>query len=99
MGKSDDGMFSLKVSLPSLRLRITVWFLFYYICQNSKRIFFLSYFSGERGSGKSEASKQIMRHLTCRSGSSRPIFDSKFKHVSHWFQLETMMGSEKPDCK
>nr|XP_005904392.1 PREDICTED: unconventional myosin-XVI [Bos mutus] len=37
--------------------------------------------SGERGSGKSEASKQIMRHLTCRSGSSRPIFDSKFKHV------------------
>uniref|UniRef100_A0A8C9CB59 Unconventional myosin-XVI n=1 Tax=Phocoena sinus TaxID=42100 RepID=A0A8C9CB59_PHOSS len=37
--------------------------------------------SGERGSGKSEASKQIMRHLACRSGSSRPIFDSKFKHV------------------
>ncbi|DAA23683.1 TPA: myosin XVI [Bos taurus] len=37
--------------------------------------------SGERGSGKSEASKQIMRHLTCRSGSSRPIFDSKLKHV------------------
>ncbi|KAB0403759.1 hypothetical protein E2I00_007929 [Balaenoptera physalus] len=36
---------------------------------------------GERGSGKSEASKQIMRHLACRSGSSRPIFDSKFKHV------------------
>ncbi|XP_016059297.1 PREDICTED: unconventional myosin-XVI-like, partial [Miniopterus natalensis] len=37
--------------------------------------------SGERGSGKTEASKQIMRHLTCRSGASRPIFDSKFKHV------------------
>ncbi|XFG05711.1 hypothetical protein AB1E19_009335 [Capra hircus] len=37
--------------------------------------------SGERGSGKSEASKQITRHLTCRSGSSRPIFDSKFKHA------------------
>ncbi|XP_039082589.1 unconventional myosin-XVI [Hyaena hyaena] len=37
--------------------------------------------SGERGSGKSEASKQIMRHLTCRSGFSRPMFDSKFKHV------------------
>ncbi|XP_070435372.1 unconventional myosin-XVI isoform X3 [Equus przewalskii] len=37
--------------------------------------------SGERGSGKSEASKQIIRHLACRSGSSRPIFDSKFKHV------------------
>ncbi|XP_073068466.1 unconventional myosin-XVI isoform X2 [Manis javanica] len=37
--------------------------------------------SGERGSGKSEASKQIMQHLTCRSGSSRPVFDSKFKHV------------------
>lgn len=72
---------------------------FYYICQNSKHIFFLSYFSGERGSGKSEASKQITRHLTCRSGSSRPIFDSKFKHVSHWFQLETMVGSEKSDCK
>ncbi|XP_024900772.1 unconventional myosin-XVI isoform X5 [Pteropus alecto] len=37
--------------------------------------------SGERGSGKSEASKQIMRHLTCRSSTSRPIFDSKFKHA------------------
>ncbi|XP_057563423.1 unconventional myosin-XVI [Hippopotamus amphibius kiboko] len=37
--------------------------------------------SGERGSGKSEASKQIMRHLACRSGSSRPMFDSRFKHV------------------
>ncbi|KAB0343029.1 hypothetical protein FD754_019955, partial [Muntiacus muntjak] len=37
--------------------------------------------SGERGSGKSEASKQLVRHLTCRSGSSRPVFDSKFKHV------------------
>ncbi|XP_064349051.1 unconventional myosin-XVI [Camelus dromedarius] len=38
--------------------------------------------SGERGSGKSEASKQITRHLTCRSGASRPMFDSKFKHVT-----------------
>uniref|UniRef100_A0A673UDP9 Unconventional myosin-XVI n=1 Tax=Suricata suricatta TaxID=37032 RepID=A0A673UDP9_SURSU len=37
--------------------------------------------SGERGSGKSEASKQILRHLTCRSGYSRPMFESKFKHV------------------
>ncbi|XP_007451345.1 PREDICTED: unconventional myosin-XVI-like [Lipotes vexillifer] len=37
--------------------------------------------SSERGSGKAETSKQIMRHLACRSGSSRPIFDSKFKHV------------------
>nr|KAF6460741.1 myosin XVI [Molossus molossus] len=37
--------------------------------------------SGERGSGKTEASKQIMRHLTYRSGTSRPIFDSKFKHA------------------
>ncbi|XP_008066693.1 unconventional myosin-XVI-like, partial [Carlito syrichta] len=37
--------------------------------------------SGERGSGKSEASKQIMRHLTCRSGSSRAILDSRLKHV------------------
>ncbi|XP_066236665.1 unconventional myosin-XVI isoform X1 [Saccopteryx leptura] len=38
--------------------------------------------SGERGSGKTEASKQIMRHLTCRSGTSRPVFDSKFKFVT-----------------
>ncbi|XP_008591011.1 PREDICTED: unconventional myosin-XVI-like, partial [Galeopterus variegatus] len=38
-------------------------------------------FIGERGSGKSEASKQIVRHLTCRSGSSRALFDSRFKHV------------------
>ncbi|XP_074185618.1 unconventional myosin-XVI isoform X2 [Rhinolophus sinicus] len=37
--------------------------------------------SGERGSGKSEASKQIMRHLTCRSGTNKPVFDSKFKHA------------------
>ncbi|XP_023408960.2 unconventional myosin-XVI [Loxodonta africana] len=37
--------------------------------------------SGERGSGKSEASKQIMRHLSCRPGSSRGVLDSKFKHV------------------
>ncbi|XP_058526570.1 unconventional myosin-XVI isoform X1 [Ochotona princeps] len=37
--------------------------------------------SGERGSGKSEASKQIVRHLTCRSSSSRALFDSRFKHV------------------
>ncbi|XP_058132419.1 unconventional myosin-XVI isoform X3 [Dasypus novemcinctus] len=37
--------------------------------------------SGERGSGKSEASKQIMRHLICRSGLSRSLFDSKFEHV------------------
>ncbi|XP_045834455.1 unconventional myosin-XVI isoform X1 [Meles meles] len=37
--------------------------------------------SGERGSGKSEASKQIMRHLSCRSGPRRPMLDSKFKHV------------------
>ncbi|XP_004704462.1 unconventional myosin-XVI [Echinops telfairi] len=38
--------------------------------------------SGERGSGKSEASKQIMTHLTCRSGSSRGLLESKFKHVT-----------------
>ncbi|KAM6180423.1 unconventional myosin-XVI [Erethizon dorsatum] len=37
--------------------------------------------SGERGSGKSEASKQIVRHLTCRSLSSRPLLDSRFRHV------------------
>lgn len=50
------------------------------------------YFSGERGSGKSEASKQIMRHLTCRSSTSRSIFDSKFKHVSALFGLENMLS-------
>uniref|UniRef100_A0A8C6A551 Myosin motor domain-containing protein n=1 Tax=Marmota marmota marmota TaxID=9994 RepID=A0A8C6A551_MARMA len=38
--------------------------------------------SGERGSGKSEASKQIMRHLTFRSDSSRAAFDARFKHVT-----------------
>ncbi|XP_062051238.1 unconventional myosin-XVI [Lepus europaeus] len=37
--------------------------------------------SGERGSGKSEASKQIVRHLTCRSSASRALFESRFKHV------------------
>ncbi|EHH58705.1 Unconventional myosin-16 [Macaca fascicularis] len=36
--------------------------------------------SGERGSGKSEASKQIIRHLTCRAASSRAMLDSRFKH-------------------
>lgn len=53
------------------------------------------YFSGERGSGKSEASKQIMRHLTCRSGTSKPVFDSKFKHVSFLLILENMLSQEK----
>nr|XP_045001828.1 unconventional myosin-XVI isoform X2 [Jaculus jaculus] len=38
--------------------------------------------SGERGSGKSEASKQIVRHLTCRASSHRAMFDSKFQHVN-----------------
>uniref|UniRef100_A0A8C6RHG4 Myosin XVI n=1 Tax=Nannospalax galili TaxID=1026970 RepID=A0A8C6RHG4_NANGA len=37
--------------------------------------------SGERGSGKTEASKQIVRHLTCRTSSSRAMFDSRFKHA------------------
>uniref|UniRef100_A0A2K5DUK4 Myosin XVI n=1 Tax=Aotus nancymaae TaxID=37293 RepID=A0A2K5DUK4_AOTNA len=37
--------------------------------------------SGERGSGKSEASKQIIRHLTCRAGPIRAVLDSRFKHV------------------
>uniref|UniRef100_A0A5F9CN34 Unconventional myosin-XVI n=1 Tax=Oryctolagus cuniculus TaxID=9986 RepID=A0A5F9CN34_RABIT len=37
--------------------------------------------SGERGSGKSEASKQIVRHLACRSSASRALFESRFKHV------------------
>ncbi|ELW47454.1 Myosin-XVI [Tupaia chinensis] len=36
--------------------------------------------SGERGSGKSEATKQIVRHLSCRAGSGRDVFDSRFKH-------------------
>nr|XP_048710925.1 unconventional myosin-XVI isoform X7 [Caretta caretta] len=38
--------------------------------------------SGERGSGKTEACKQIVKHLTCRSSSSRCTFDSKVKHVN-----------------
>ncbi|XP_017357234.1 unconventional myosin-XVI isoform X2 [Cebus imitator] len=38
--------------------------------------------SGERGSGKSEASKQIIRHLTCRAGPIRAVLDSRFKHVT-----------------
>uniref|UniRef100_A0A8C4WAC3 Myosin XVI n=1 Tax=Gopherus evgoodei TaxID=1825980 RepID=A0A8C4WAC3_9SAUR len=38
--------------------------------------------SGESGSGKTEACKQIVKHLTCRSSSSRSTFDSKIKHVN-----------------
>uniref|UniRef100_A0A8C3XQK5 Myosin XVI n=1 Tax=Chelydra serpentina TaxID=8475 RepID=A0A8C3XQK5_CHESE len=38
--------------------------------------------SGESGSGKTEACKQIVKHLTCRSSSSRCTFDSKLKHVN-----------------
>ncbi|MEJ1274258.1 hypothetical protein NN561_005140 [Cricetulus griseus] len=37
--------------------------------------------SGERGSGKTQASKQIMRHLTGRASSSCTMFDSRFKHA------------------
>ncbi|KAM7328936.1 hypothetical protein ACRRTK_013028 [Alexandromys fortis] len=37
--------------------------------------------SGERGSGKTQASKQIMRHLTGRASSTRTMFDSRFKHA------------------
>ncbi|KYO41301.1 unconventional myosin-XVI isoform D [Alligator mississippiensis] len=37
---------------------------------------------GESGSGKTEACKQIVKHLTCRSSSSRCTFDSKIKHVT-----------------
>ncbi|XP_041529922.1 unconventional myosin-XVI isoform X2 [Microtus oregoni] len=37
--------------------------------------------SGERGSGKTQASKQIMRHLTGRTSSTRTMFDSRFKHA------------------
>uniref|UniRef100_A0A8D0GKP1 Myosin XVI n=1 Tax=Sphenodon punctatus TaxID=8508 RepID=A0A8D0GKP1_SPHPU len=38
--------------------------------------------SGESGSGKSEACKQMVKHLTCRFNSSRCMFDSKIKHVN-----------------
>ncbi|XP_054826888.1 unconventional myosin-XVI [Eublepharis macularius] len=38
--------------------------------------------SGESGSGKTEACKQIVRHLTCRSHSSQEIFESKIQHVN-----------------
>ncbi|NXD09668.1 MYO16 protein, partial [Nothocercus nigrocapillus] len=38
--------------------------------------------SGESGSGKTEACKQIVKHLTCRAGSSRNTFDTKIKHVN-----------------
>ncbi|XP_074839297.1 unconventional myosin-XVI [Carettochelys insculpta] len=38
--------------------------------------------SGESGSGKTEACKQIVKHLTCRSSSSKRTFDSKIKHVN-----------------
>ncbi|XP_031194878.1 unconventional myosin-XVI isoform X4 [Mastomys coucha] len=37
--------------------------------------------SGERGSGKTQASKQIMKHLTSRASSSCTTFDSRFKHA------------------
>ncbi|XP_023570968.1 unconventional myosin-XVI [Octodon degus] len=37
--------------------------------------------SGERGSGKSEASKQIVRHLTCRSVACSAVLESRFRHV------------------
>ncbi|XP_048197054.1 unconventional myosin-XVI [Perognathus longimembris pacificus] len=39
--------------------------------------------NGERGSGKSEACKQIVRHLTCRTGTSRALFHARFKHAMH----------------
>lgn len=42
----------------------------------------LSSCSGESGSGKTEACKQIVKHLTCRASSSRNTFDTKIKHVS-----------------
>uniref|UniRef100_A0A8C3GLI8 Myosin XVI n=1 Tax=Cairina moschata TaxID=8855 RepID=A0A8C3GLI8_CAIMO len=38
--------------------------------------------SGESGSGKTEACKQIVKHLTCRASSSRSTFDTKIKHVN-----------------
>lgn len=42
----------------------------------------LSSCSGESGSGKTEACKQIVKHLTCRASCSRNTFDTKIKHVS-----------------
>ncbi|XP_026701573.1 unconventional myosin-XVI [Athene cunicularia] len=38
--------------------------------------------SGESGSGKTEACKQIVKHLACRASSSRNTFDTKIKHVN-----------------
>uniref|UniRef100_A0A672TVC4 Myosin XVI n=1 Tax=Strigops habroptila TaxID=2489341 RepID=A0A672TVC4_STRHB len=38
--------------------------------------------SGESGSGKTEACKQIVKHLTCRASSSRNTFDTQIKHVN-----------------
>ncbi|XP_077170526.1 unconventional myosin-XVI isoform X2 [Paroedura picta] len=38
--------------------------------------------SGESGSGKTEACKQIVRHLTSRSHFSRGVFESKMQHVN-----------------
>ncbi|XP_055658491.1 unconventional myosin-XVI isoform X1 [Falco peregrinus] len=38
--------------------------------------------SGESGSGKTEACKHIVKHLTCRASSSRNTFDTKIKHVN-----------------
>ncbi|XP_060087750.1 unconventional myosin-XVI isoform X2 [Heteronotia binoei] len=38
--------------------------------------------SGESGSGKTEACKQIVRHLTCRSHFGRGTFESKMQHVN-----------------
>ncbi|EMP39477.1 Myosin-XVI [Chelonia mydas] len=41
--------------------------------------------NGERGSGKTEACKQIVKHLTCRSSSSRCTFDSKVNCILEAF--------------
>ncbi|XP_039570301.1 unconventional myosin-XVI isoform X2 [Passer montanus] len=38
--------------------------------------------SGESGSGKTEACKQIVKHLTSRASCSRNTFDTKIKHVN-----------------
>lgn len=53
--------------------------------------------SGESGSGKTEACKQIVKHLTCRASSSRSTFDTKIKHVSSilntWVEQDKTLAS------
>lgn len=43
---------------------------------------FLGFFSGESGSGKTEAFKHIVRHLTARSSAKGFALEPRMKHVS-----------------